>query len=430
MSKSYKLKFFAIILVLTISAGTYGQNSSSTSSPYSRFGFGILSGTSFGRGDAMGGIGIGTRNSFQINIANPASYTAIDSLTFLMQFGIDTRITDSQTSTSKNRRNNVNFNHMTFLMPMTKWWAASFGLVPYASKGYTVNVTDGTSDLMSISSFSGTGNLTKLYIGNAVRLGKHLSLGLNTWFMFGKIADNTYVYFPNDNNAYDYMKDNSLSSHGFGFSGGLQYHIETKNNNNFIFGATFDPKVDISSDYTIHEERALYRGSSTYAEIVDTLQHVVSSNNGLNIPMSYGAGFSYSIKNKITFGADAYFQKWKDAKFLGQQVDYMTNSSKYSAGIEFVPNQYSIRSYWERVAYRFGSFYENSYLTLNGYQINGYGVTFGLGLPLGRTRTALNISGEIGQLGTTKSGLIRETYGRVTFHILLHDRWFYKSKFD
>jgi hypothetical protein len=432
MLKSYKLKFFVIALILTIPSVMYGQNSSSTSSPYSRFGFGTMMGTSFGRGDGMGGIGIGTRNSFQINTANPASYTSIDSLTFLVQFGLDARFTSSKTATSSNMRSNVNFNHLTFALPITKWWAGSFGFLPYASKGYDIASTDGAADLTttSTSTFSGTGTLTKLYFGNAFKLGKHLSVGVNTWFMFGKIIDETYVYFPNDANAYDYQKDNSLSAHGFGVTGGIQYQIETKHNNSFTFGATFEPKVNINSSYTIHEVRELFRGSSTQTALIDTVQHVVSSNNGLNIPMSYGTGFSYSIKNRITFGADAYFQQWQGCQFLGQQVSFYANSSKYSVGLEYTPNQYSIRSYWERVQYRFGGSYESSYLILNGNQIKGYAATAGIGLPLGRSRTELNISGEFGKLGTTANNLIKETYAKITIHLMLHDRWFFKQKFD
>jgi hypothetical protein len=430
MLKINKLKFFVITFILIVPAVMFGQNSSSTSSPYSRFGFGTLSGSSFGKGDGMGGIGIGTRNSFQINTANPASYTSIDSLTFLMQFGIDSKFTYSQSATSNNTRNNVNFNHLTFAMPFTKWWAGSFGIMPYASKGYSIISSEGTADQMVNSTFSGSGTLTKFYFGNAVKLGKNLSLGINTWFLFGKIIDNTYIYSPNDSYTYDYLKDNSLSAHGFGITSGLQYQVVTKNNNSFTFGATFDPKININSNYIIHEERALFRGSSSLAEIVDTIQHVESSNKGLQLPVSYGAGFSYSIKSKITFGADALFQQWKGCEFLGQPVTYLTNSSRYSAGFEYTPNLYSIRSYWERVQYRLGGFIENSYLTLNGSQIKGVAATFGIGLPMGRSMSTLNISGEIGQLGTTQNNLIKETYGKITVHFMLHDRWFFKTKFD
>jgi hypothetical protein len=158
---------------------------------------------------------------------------------------------------------------------------------------------------------------------------------------------------------------------------------------------------------------------------------VEASDKGLELPMSYGAGFSYNIKNKFTVGADAYYQKWKEALFLGEQVPYLTNSSRYSTGFEYVPNMYSIRSYWDRTEYRLGGFYENSYLTLNGVQLKAYGITFGLGLPLSRSyRSLLNLACEIGRLGTTDSGLIKETYAKFTMHFFLHDRWFYKAKFD
>jgi hypothetical protein len=349
-----------------------------------------------------------------------------------MQFGIDARFTESKTATSSNTRNNVNFNHLTFAMPFTRWWAGSFGFLPYANKGYNIVSTDGDPTLLttSQSTFSGTGTLTKMYFGNAIKIGKHLSLGINTWFLFGKIVDNTYVYFPNDSYAYDYLKYNSLNAHGFGVTGGLQYQIDTKNNNHFVFGATFEPKVNINSSYVIHEERQLFRGSSTTTAIIDTIQHIVSNNKGLQIPMAWGTGFSYSIKNKITFGADVYFQQWKGSEYLGQQVNYLTNSSRYSAGLEYTPNMYSIRSYWERVQYRIGGLIDNSYLTLNGTQIKGSAVTFGIGLPLARSRTTLNIAAELGRLGTTQNDLIRESYAKITFHLMIHDRWFLKSKFD
>jgi hypothetical protein len=430
MLKSNRLNFLVIVFLLAIPAGSYGQNSSSTSTPYSRYGFGTLSSSSLGRGDAMGGIGIGIRNGFQVNTANPASYTAIDSLTFLMEFGMDARFTFSRTTDASNYRNDINFNHLTFGIPYTKWWAGSFGLLPYSSKGYDVASTEGLADLMSTSTFSGTGTLTKVFVGNAFRIGKNLSLGVNTWFMFGKINDNVYFYFPNDANTYDYYKDQSLMVHGFGVTTGLQYQITTKNNNSLTIGATFEPKLNVNSKYIIHEERALFRGSSSASAIVDTLQHVVSKENGLQVPIAYGAGFSYTIKNKITFGADANFQQWQDLKFMGQPVDYLTNSSKYSAGFEYIPNQFSIRSYWERVNYRAGAFVENSYLTLNGVQIKGYAATLGLGFPLGRSRSTLNLALELGKLGTTSNELIQERYGKVSIFLLLHDRWFFKTKFD
>ena len=59
-----------------------------TNSPYTRYGFGQLSDQSFGNSKAMGGIAYGLRNGLHINAANPASYSAVDSLTFLFDAGM------------------------------------------------------------------------------------------------------------------------------------------------------------------------------------------------------------------------------------------------------------------------------------------------------------------------------------------------------
>ena len=186
----------------------------------------------------------------------------------------------------------------------------------------------------------------------------------------------------------------------------------------------------MSAKYSILEERELFRNSSTTSPIIDTLRNVTSTVGGLTLPLSFGAGFTYAYKNKFTVGADIYHQKWSSASFMGATSDYLTNSTRYSAGFEIVPDEFSIRSYWARAQYRAGCFYENSYLTINGQQIKGYGATFGFGLPLGRSRSALNLSAELGKLGTTNNNLIKESYAKFTMHLILQDRWFIKRKFD
>jgi hypothetical protein len=186
----------------------------------------------------------------------------------------------------------------------------------------------------------------------------------------------------------------------------------------------------MSSSYTILEERELFRNSSTNTAIIDTIEYKTDTKNGLTLPVSYGAGFSYSVKNKMVFGADYYHQQWSEALFLGSSQQYLTNRSRYSAGFELTPNENSIKSYLARSKYRIGLFYENSYLMLNGKQINGYGLTFGLGLPFPRSFSSVNFSCELGQLGTKQNNLILESYAKFTLHFLFYDRWFMKRKFE
>jgi hypothetical protein len=424
---------FAIVTALLLLSSVLraqDQSSSGTSSPYSRYGIGTLNGYSLGRTAAMGGIGIGTRYGFQINSGNPASYTAVDSMTFLTEFGARSTSTIYESGDKKNGGNVINFNYLAFSFPIKKWWATAFGLMPLSDKGYNILSTQGSSNDLASTSFTGKGTLSKAFIGNAFKIGNNLSVGLNAWYLFGTLSDSYYLYFPYDAGAYDYLSESSLTVHNFGLTTGMQYYWKNKKNNVWTLGLVFEPKQNMSTKYTILEERVLFRNSSTNIPITDTLRHVESTINGLALPLSFGVGFSYSIKNKIIFGADIYHQKWSQTSFLGSTSQYMTNSTRYSSGFEIAPDEYSIRNYWSRVRYRLGCFYDNSYLAINGKQINGYGVTFGLGMPLSRSLSSLNISAELGRLGTVQNNLIRESYAKISFHFLLHDRWFIKRKFD
>lgn len=73
---------FAVVL-LVVGAGVYAQNN--TNSPYTRFGYGELVDTYSAEQRAMGGVAIAGRNNLGINTVNPASYSSVDSLTFMFE---------------------------------------------------------------------------------------------------------------------------------------------------------------------------------------------------------------------------------------------------------------------------------------------------------------------------------------------------------
>ena len=68
-----------VFLLMMLSGATIAQNN--TNSPYTRYGYGQLADQGSGNSKAMGGVAYGLRDKYQVNFANPASYTAIDSLT-------------------------------------------------------------------------------------------------------------------------------------------------------------------------------------------------------------------------------------------------------------------------------------------------------------------------------------------------------------
>ena len=94
----------------------------------------------------------------------------------------------------------------------------------------------------------------------------------------------------------------------------------------------------------------------------------------------------------------------------------------------YIPKYDSYTSFLSRVVYRAGFRYENTGLILNNKSINDYGMTFGLGLPVGVSN--VNIGFEFGKKGTTSNGLIEENYFNLSVGLSLNDIWFVKRKIN
>lgn len=80
-------KYLATALLAVLPFCAFGQTNGSNS-PYSRYGFGLLSDGANAFNKSMAGTAYGMHNGKELNTKNPASYAAIDSLTFLFDLGL------------------------------------------------------------------------------------------------------------------------------------------------------------------------------------------------------------------------------------------------------------------------------------------------------------------------------------------------------
>ena len=69
-------------------------------------------------------------------------------------------------------------------------------------------------------------------------------------------------------------------------------------------------------------------------------------------------------------------------------------------------------------------------MIVNNQAINDFGITFGLGLPLGNNFSNVNLGFELGRRGTTNAGLVEEDYFRINVGLSLNDKWFRKRKIN
>lgn len=436
-----KITIFVGFLLLAVNIFAQKVNNNNTTSPYSRFGIGELQPNAFGRTSAMGGAAIAARNKNQLNLTNPASYTAIDTMSFIFEAGVTSKQSDFKDANFTQKNNNTNFQYFAFNFPITRWSAVTFGLRPYSDAGYDIVQTEELSEGKAAANYFGQGSLSKVFLGQAVDITPNLSVGANMSYIFGSLTKNVTLGFPSSA-AYSYQKYDSLRVRKIRFDFGVQYTHQFNKNHALTVGATYETE----SDFKTEVKNATYRtstftipGSNTPQTIIDTIAARTKADYNITMPSALGIGLSYKYKQKLTVNFDYYHQNWSNAKInFGPQRDYdneLTDLNSLAVGAEFIPNKYALKGYHNRVSYRLGFNYSNGYLKVNNKTLSKYGMTFGLGLPLGNSlkrmhTSMINIGVELGRMGTISNGLVRENYAKINLSVSLYDNWFIKRKFD
>ena len=418
--------------LLLFPALLFAQFNNNTTSPYSRFGLGDLQPYSFGRTTAMGGASLASRNNQQINMANPASYTSVDSLSFLFEFGVFGKFSQYSNDIATINANDINFRYFAMNFQITNWMATSLGLTPYSDVGYNVQVNENVTNAGEVQyNYFGEGSLSRAYLGVAVEPVPNISVGANLNYMFGTLNRNAEVFFLNYRDYYNIQKYESFRLRDFNLNFGVQATLPLKENKHIVFAAVLENQPKFTGFYSDMNSKYLTYtvGSSTNTDS-DTLNYQSEEKSNIQLPLSYGLGVSYVKKNILEVNLDYYHQAWSKAKFFGSVNPILTNLNKFALGAEWIPDRFSIRRYLNRIAYRAGIKYEKSYLMLNNQQINDFGISFGVGLPIYRSNSTINISAELGKRGTKQHDLVLENYAKINLSVNLYDLWFVQRRFD
>lgn len=411
----------------------FAQFNNNTTSPYSRFGLGDLQSYSFGRTTGMGGASLASRNKQQINLSNPASYTAVDSLAFMFEFGLSGSFAKYSNDISSITANDANFRYFAMNFQITNWLATSLGLLPYSDVGYDLELNEEVENAGSVlQRYYGEGSLSKAYMGFALDPVKNISVGVNLNYLFGRLNNNAETYFLDAADIYDNQEYESIRMRDFNLSLGVQATLPLKEEQSLTFAAVLENKpsyAGFASNLT-RKIVSVQVGNSNITDQDTIIPFVSEKKSSIEFPLTYGFGLSYVKENKWEVNADYYHQAWSKAKFLGSTNPVLTDLNKFAVGAEWIPDKFSIRSFLSRIAYRAGFKYEQTYLKLEGQQINDFGITFGFGLPVYRSNSTINISAELGKRGTKENNLILENYAKINLSVNLYDLWFIQRRFD
>lgn len=428
------LRFLQIsALFIIISHVALGQKQ--VNSPYSRIGPGILETQGTFKSFGMGGTGIAMRDPQNLYYQNPASYSSIDTNSFVFDFAIDYRIVGLELGDEKYDSDDMNLHHIIMGFPISKKLGFATGVTAYSTGYYNINyaIEPGDPGYDPIigeteESHKGAGGISKFFVGFGYNVFKGLSVGTNMSFFFGEVIRENKLFFLDDTRYFNNLNKQTFNTKGFAFDIGAHYNFEFGNDYFSTLGINYTNK----SNFDMETETLLARTSYfTGTPIsVDTLQYNALGSLSVTMPPSIAFGFTVGKKDKFTFTADYTMTNWEKAVFIGYE-EFFTKSNSLNMGVSIIPNKYANYNALNRVEYRLGGRISDTYLMINNEQIKEFGITFGAGIPLNRSLSNVNVFFEYGKRGGSfEAGLHKETFYSMGLSFNFYDNWFMKRKYE
>jgi hypothetical protein len=408
------LKRFIILLFL-VPAGLQVRVSAQTNtSPYSILGIGDIGSKDYGKFFGMSSASTGLQSGSYVNLSNPASLSSLDPNMFNLDFNVRFRSSQfkypgSDTFTSS--YSDAQLERFTVTFRPGKSWGVSFGLKPFSSSYY--NMTEvlafgngGNSNI--VRTVTGSGGINQVFLANAFKINKNLSVGLTSSFLFGSLKRSTSYVYPQidvniQRNEYQILK-------GFQFQGGLQYTGKITNGLRQTIGLTISNPLTLKGRYEMQ-----------YLNIDSALNPIIKDNESFKVPLQFGAGYSLVIKDVFTIAADYRYSDWDGSK-LNYPNAFTTPTKRYAFGLQYAPIKNIGGQMREKFFIQGGVAYEEGYVTVDNKQINDMSATIGFGGNINRLINAY-VGVEMGSRGKSTDRQIQEQYTQVSFGITLKEFW-------
>lgn len=408
---------------------------SGTNSPYSQYGLGVLSDQTSGFNRGMNGVGLGFHEHNQINYLNPASYSAIDSLSFIFDAGISGQITNFEENGVKKNANNANFEYVVAGFRAAKHLGVSFGVLPFTNVGYNYTSTEKVgsqfNDATYTNTYNGEGGLHQVYLGVGWAPVKGLAVGANVAYIWGDY--NKYVSNAYSNSNYNtVIRTYSTQVNSYKLDFGIQYTAKLSKKNWATIGATYSPghNLGAAADMNIISNNSQTNASDTAFFSID---------KAFELPHMYGVGLMWNHNDQWKIGFDYTLQKWGSLEYPRRYVNVndknhvldvdgaYSDRSKFNLGMQYCYGEYN-RHFFKRLRCRAGVSYATSYYKVNG--IDGpkeISVSAGFGIPIMNNynhRSFLNISGQ--WVKSSAKDLINENTFRLNIGFTFNEEWFRK----
>ncbi|GAA4273094.1 hypothetical protein U6A24_07440 [Aquimarina gracilis] len=411
-----KILVAMLVLVALVSNAQEG-----TSSPYSFYGLGIQKFKGTVENRSMGGLSVFT-DSIHLNLQNPASFGELRLTAYTVGTSYNSFEISNQTESSSG--DNASLDYLAIGIPAGKF-GFGFGVIPKTSVGFQLRSIDEND---REEEFTGTGGLNKVFLSAGLKVNKNLSVGLDFNYNFGNIENKSILRRPD--RQFDTRRITSSNLSSFSLSLGLVYKTMISEQLEWHASVVSTPSFSLSAESS-REESTILIGTNGSEAVFDRRETDLGEDN-IDLPAELKVGTGIGKPKKWFVGAEYIYTDsgdYTEAVFTGEDAAY-SDASKFKIGGFYIPKYNSLTSYFSRVVYRAGFRYEETGLNINNQSIDEFGISFGVGLPVGRLFSNANIGFEYGQRGTKDFGLVREDFMNVSISLSLNDRWFRKIKFN
>lgn len=406
-------------LLLAVQDATAGSGGSI----YSFLGIGDLRIGQNVRSAGMGYTGFAIQSPYSINTLSPATWAKIDRA----------RIEGSMLYEGFNSSNGVNARFLAradvsgaflaFPVAPSRGIVVALGFSPYSKvdyNTYTAGRFIGTADTLAYSiNHTGRGGISKGIIGTSWMPFRSLSLGGSLNYLFGTVE-----------------RTSSIIPRSTTFTGGDQTEESTLSGVTFTLSGVLDSLGSISpilapfslgiSFTTGSSLTTTHRYTYLFTDQRDT---TAESEDELKVPATLGIGIAYRPSDRVVIAADLMTQAWSTSTYRGVAQPGLRNSMLVGVGIERLPAREAGQPLLDRLAYRFGAMYHETYLAPGGEPINEWAVTAGLGVPVSAD-ARVNLAVEYGTRGTTERGFIRDRILRFSASLSISEQWFQRVEED
>ncbi len=436
------IKKLVIVFITVIAIQAQAQDG--TASPYSFYGIGNLKFKGTAENRSMGGLSVFT-DSIHVNLSNPAGYAGNnltvgnwngESRPVKFTVGGSSSNLNLKSENESQSANATTFDYLALAVPMGKF-GMGFGIIPYSSVGYKLESSNTDSTINE--RYRGEGGLNKAFIGFGYQITPKLGVGLDASYNFGNIQNSALQFRYQDGQPLQYhtLENNRSDLSGVNLNFGLNYKTMITSKLELSTGLTYMPKSKINSENKRAFSSVVADPFSNQEVITSSIEVDLESDNlkstDMTLPTQFSFGAGIGQPQKWFLGAEYSFQKTSefDNPIFSIGNAKFVDGSAIALGGYFIPKYNSFSSYWERIVYRAGFHFENTGLEIKNQTINEFGISFGVGLPVGNDFFSnANIGFEFGKRGTTKANLIEENFMNLQISLSLNDRWFQKRKYN